>query len=80
MIELNEQQQQAVEDQGHLPLEVVNPATQEVYLLVRKEAYARLASLLADDDPTGGMILMNEVMADVDANDPLLESYQRYAQ
>ncbi len=31
-----------------------------------------------DNDPDEGMSLMNEVMADDDAADPLLESYQHY--
>lgn len=39
-----------------------------------------MKALLAteDYDPDEGMMLMNEAMAEDDANDPLLESYQRY--
>jgi hypothetical protein len=47
---------------------------------IRKEAYERLKSLLAMDDfdPDEGTALMNELMADDDFGDPLLESYQHY--
>jgi hypothetical protein len=59
---------------------VVDPQTQQVYVLVPKEAFDRMKTLLAMDDydPDGGMPLMNEVLADDDTNDPLLESYQHY--
>jgi hypothetical protein len=58
----------------------IDPDTKEIYVLVRKEAYDRLKALLAVDeyDPDEGMALMNEVMAEEDARDPLLESYQHY--
>jgi hypothetical protein len=58
----------------------VDPRTQQAYVLVRREAYERLKALLAldDYDPEEGAALMNEVMAEDDAGDPLLESYQRF--
>ncbi len=58
----------------------IDPQTHETYVLVRKDAYDRIKALLHLDDynPDEGMALLNEVMADDDANDPLLESYQRY--
>jgi len=76
MIELTEQQRQELELPEPL---VLDPQTQETYVLVQRQVYERLKSLLADDyDPDGGMALMNEVMAEDDAKDPLLESYQHY--
>jgi hypothetical protein len=47
--------------------------------LVRKKAFDRLKALLAMDDydPDQGMAHINEAMAEDDANDPLLESYQK---
>jgi hypothetical protein len=34
---------------------------------------------LTDYEPDEGALLINEVMSDDDANDPLLESYQQLA-
>lgn len=77
MIELTEQQRHALQDPEPL---AIDPQTKQTYVLVRKEAYERLKALLARDDydPDEGMASINEVTADDDANDPLLESYQKY--
>jgi hypothetical protein len=58
----------------------VDPVTQTRYVLVRSDAYERLKSLLAldDYDPDEGAAYINEVMADDDARDPYLDSYQHY--
>jgi PHD/YefM family antitoxin component YafN of YafNO toxin-antitoxin module len=57
----------------------IDPTTREAYVLVRRETYERLKALLAldDYDPDEGAAHINEVMAEDDAGDPLLESYQR---
>ena len=74
MIELTEQQRQDLERPEPA---AIDPLTRGAYVLVRKDVYERLKSLLeADDyDPDEGAALVNEVMAEDDANDPLLESY-----
>lgn len=46
MIELTEQQRQALAEQGGKPLEVVDPATRETYVLVRKEAFETMRQWL----------------------------------
>jgi hypothetical protein len=57
----------------------IDPLTRETYVLLRKESYDRLRPLAADDyDPKEGAAYVNEIMADDDANDPLLDSYQHY--
>src|SRR5438105_2730902 len=58
----------------------LDPLTRETYVLVRRETCERLKGLLAldDYDPDEGAAHMNEVMADDDAKDPYLESYQHY--
>ena len=48
MIELTEQQQQAL-DAEPKPLQVVDPRTNIAYVLVRADAYERLQPLLYDD-------------------------------
>ena len=77
MFELTEQQRQEL----IVPEPVaIDPDTRQAYVLVRKENYDRFKSLLAldDYDPDEGARYINEVMAEDDANDPYLESYQNY--
>jgi hypothetical protein len=77
MIELTEQQRQELERPEPT---AIDPLTRDAYVLVRKDVYERLKPLLAADDYDldEGAALVNEVMAEDDANDPLLESYQHY--
>ena len=77
MFELTEQQCQELGTPEPL---AIDPTTNQSYVLVRKDRYEHLKSKLAIDDydPDEGTSLMNEVMADDDADDPLLESYQHY--
>lgn len=77
MIELNEQQRQELTSPEPI---AVDPQTHETYVLVPREAYDRLKRLLAleEYDPDEGAAYVNEVMADDDAKDPLLDSYQQY--
>ncbi len=46
MIELTEKQVQALAAQHPKPLELVNPATQEVFVLIRKEVYDLTCSIV----------------------------------
>lgn len=49
------------------------------FVIVRADLYQRVERIFDDDDAIDdGLRLMNEVMADDDANDPLLDSYQKY--
>ena len=77
MIELTEQQRQELGDPEPV---AIDPQTGQTYVLVRKEVYERMKTLLAldDYDPDEAAALINEAMADDDAGDPLLESYQHY--
>jgi hypothetical protein len=77
MIELTDQQCQELSRPEPVAMD---PQTKETYVLVRKDVYERLKALLAMDDydPDEGAAYINEVMAEDDRNDPLLESYQRY--
>ena len=51
MIELTEQQVQALENPGATPPRVVNPRTQETFVLLRVEEYERLKEDEYDDSP-----------------------------
>jgi hypothetical protein len=75
MIELTQEQRQELKNPEP---RARDPQTNETYVLVRSEVYARMKALLDDELPDAGA-LMNEVMAEDDANDPYLESYQHYA-
>jgi len=50
-------------------------------VVLSEDVYARLVGLLCleDYDPDEGLDHINEIMAEDDANDPLLDSYQKYA-
>jgi hypothetical protein len=75
MIELTEQQRQELSAPEPV---AIDPLTRATYVLVRREAYDRLKGLLVldDYDPDEGAGHINEAMADDDARDPYLESYQ----
>lgn len=78
MLELTKDQHEALVRNGPEPVRAIDLTTKIEYVLVRAEVYDRLKALLADDLPDTAA-LMNEVMAEDDANDPYLESYQHYA-
>jgi hypothetical protein len=80
MIELTKEQHQAIQRNGDRPPRVRDPETEITYVLLREDVYDRVKSLLTTEefDPDEGLRLMNEVMAEDDAGDPLLESYQKY--
>jgi len=51
VIELNEQQMQALEAPEAVPLRVVNPRTKEAFVLLRVDEYERLKEQEYDDSP-----------------------------
>jgi hypothetical protein len=51
MIELTEQQVQAITADGKTPAVVVDPKTMTRYVLLRQEVYERLMSEAYDDNP-----------------------------
>ncbi len=77
MFDLTEQQ--CLELSGPEPI-AVDPVTHATYVLVRREAYDRLKSLLAMDDydPDEGAAFINDLMAEDDAKDPYLQGYQHF--
>jgi hypothetical protein len=77
MIELTEVRRQELDSPEPL---AIDPTTQETYVLVRKAVYDRLKAVLALDDynPDEGTAYINEAMAEDDAKDPFLVSYQTY--
>ncbi len=51
MIELTNEQVQALASQRPKPLHVVNPATQEVFVLIRKDVYDLTSSIVGGQGP-----------------------------
>ena len=78
MIELTEQQQQAV-DASPAP-RLLDPRTQRSYVLVDAETYDRLRGLLENSeglDMRQVTVLVEKAMSEDDANDPTLAFYQQ---
>ena len=71
---------EAALDAEGTPLRVVDRRTNAEYVLISADVFDRVQTLLADenDSPNDRVVamLIQENMADDDANDPLLESYQ----
>jgi len=78
MIELTEEQRQELS--GPEPFRMVDPGTQQRYVLIREELYERMRSIVDEgalDSREVGM-LIERAMREYDEDDPLLESYQKY--
>jgi len=81
MIELTELFQRALDQAAGEPLRVVDPRTNETYVLLRSEVFETVKDLLPSDDDFEGIdvgALIERAMREDDENDPLLESYQKY--
>ena len=79
MIELTEQQQQAVNTNSEPP-RLIDPRTSTTYVLIRAELYERIKGLLVEDDSLGMRqvaALVERAMRGDDADDPTLEFYQQ---
>lgn len=75
MIELTEQQRQAVK--GEDAPRLVDPETKETYVLIRASIYDRLRAILDDEPAFTTAELLDRVMAADDANDPYLADLQK---
>ena len=78
MIELTEQEQQAVDAEREPRL--IDPRTNEAYVLVRANLFDRFKALLTEDDGPNMRqvgVLVERAMHDDDANDPTLGFYQQ---
>jgi hypothetical protein len=76
MIELTHEQSRELERPESA--RVRDPRSNRTYVLVPADEYERLRSLMESEGLPDGASLMNEAMAEDDARDPLLASYQHY--
>jgi hypothetical protein len=81
MIEMTEPLRQALDENPNEPIQIVDPRTRQTYVLLRSDIYERIKTLVSDDDDLAGVDvgrLIADAMREDDADDPLLESYQKY--
>ncbi len=73
----------ALEQQGGIPVHLVDATTNEGYVIMRAEQYEKVRIVFEredhDFDPREAYPFVDEVMQEDDANDPTLESYQSFA-
>ena len=59
------------------PVEIFDPASNKVYYLLSAEQFQQMAGHPTSEfDPRNAYPLVDEIMGQDDAHDPLLESYQ----
>jgi len=80
-VEMSDSLRSALDAEG-TPLRVVDTRTNAAYVLISAKAYDRVQGLLSENDDglsdQAVARLIQENMAEDDALDPLLESYQNY--
>jgi hypothetical protein len=77
MIELTEQQQQAVDASPELRL--IDPRTKKTYVLIGTDVYERIRGMLEEDGLDMGQVavLVDRAMREDDTDDPTLTFYQQ---
>jgi len=74
---LSDQQRQALHEANDAgPVTVVDAATDTLYVLVRADVFQELQDWIRDLEPQDAYPLVDRIMADDDAHDPTLASYQ----
>jgi hypothetical protein len=81
MIELTEQQRREVKELDGNAIDVIDPETKQEYVLVRKERYERIKTLLYDDSewtPDEQLRLLAESGKRAGWDDPEMDAYDHY--
>ena len=74
---LTDQQRQALHEANEAgPVTVVDPATSTQYVLVRADVFQEMQEWMRDLEPHDVYPLIDRIMADDDAHDPTLATYQ----
>lgn len=76
MIELTDQQRQAIGDATN-PVLVVDPATKREFFLIRADAFSRLQTVVGDIDPRDTYAAVDQVFTP-GWNDPKMDDYDDY--
>jgi hypothetical protein len=61
---------------GMVPVRVIDPATNETYVLVRADVYEQMTGLLDEFDPREAYPFVDNVQSEDDTQDPALDNYQ----
>ncbi len=69
---------QAIEQAGEQPVQLNDPETNSVYVIVRAEVYERLRALCDDFDIRDAYPLMDQVAAREGWDDPSMDVYNEY--
>jgi hypothetical protein len=69
-VKLTEEQRQALEARPDEPLRLIDPRTQQAYVLVRAELYDQMRALLTEDDPVAEMYPLLAELQPEDWEDP----------
>jgi hypothetical protein len=79
-IELTAEQVERIQEADkNEPLRAFNPQTKQAFILVPTDVYERLQFLIEERfDPREAYPLVDRIMAEDDANDPCLETYQQF--
>jgi hypothetical protein len=76
-IELTREQRQAIQRGSVRPPRLKDPLTGQDYVLLHADVYERVRYLVEDEfEPREAYPFVDRVMAEDDANDPHLETYQ----
>jgi hypothetical protein len=78
MFELTTEQRQEL--RGPEPARAFDPDTKEEYVLLRADLYQRIKAMFQEDGliMTQVAVLVEQAMCEDDADDPFLETYQKY--
>ena len=78
--QLSDELRREIERQGDRPIEVVDPATNKVYLLVPREQYERLKPIF-EDEPLSALEqreLLRQAGQRAGWDDPEMDAYDHY--
>jgi hypothetical protein len=78
MVTLTPEQQQLLQACGDEPLRLVDPVSNQEYVLLSADMYQRLQALQGDIEPRAMYPLLHRTLRDEGWDDPLMDEYNRY--
>jgi hypothetical protein len=78
MAVLTVEQRQLVKQSGGEPVALVDPDTNQEYVLLRTEVYDQLRSVLSDLDPRDLYPALHRALRDEGWDDPQMDEYNRF--
>jgi hypothetical protein len=75
---LTVEQRELLKQSGGEPLQLVDPDTNQKYVLLRAETYDQLRSVLTDLDPRDLYPALHRALQDEGWDDPRMDEYNRY--